>query len=80
MKTLNLTFKSSLVKKHLLKLSYANDQLDAQTVRQAMEQLSASHVFAKDGEELYATPLSAKYVDTIPTVLFNDEKKAATAE
>ena len=36
MKTLNLTFKGSLGKKHILKLSYANDQLDAETVRQAM--------------------------------------------
>lgn len=80
MKTLNLTFKGSLGKKHLLKLSYANDQLDAQTVRQAMDQLANSHVFAKNGEELYVTPLSAKYVDTIPTVLFNDEKKTTTVE
>lgn len=33
-----------------------------------------------DGEELYVTPIAAKYVDTIPTVLFNDEKKAPVAE
>lgn len=40
MKTLNLTFKGSLAKKHVLKLSYANDQLDAETVRQAMINLA----------------------------------------
>ena len=66
MKTLNLTFKGSLGKKHILKLSYANDQLDAETVRQAMINLANTHLFFKDGEELYVTPIAAKYVDTIP--------------
>ena len=80
MKTLNLTFKGSLAKKHVLKLSYANDPLDAETVRQAMINLANTHLFFKDGEELYVTPIAAKYVDTIPTVLFNDEKKAPVAE
>lgn len=45
MKTLNLTFKGSLGKKHILKLSYANDQLDAETVRQAMINLANTHLF-----------------------------------
>ena len=80
MRTLSLTFKGSLGKTHLLKLSYANDQLDATTVRQAMEQLANSHLFFKNNEELFATPVSAKYVDTIPTVLFDDKKnEPATA-
>ncbi|MBB1063526.1 DUF2922 domain-containing protein [Limosilactobacillus fastidiosus] len=80
MKTLNLMFKGSLGKKHLLKLSYANDQLNAATVRQAMNQLSNTHLFFKNDEDIYATPVSAKYVDTIPTVLFNDEKETPVAE
>lgn len=80
MKTLNLTFKGSLGKKHLLKLNYANDQLSAETVRQAMDQLANAHLFFKNDEEIYMTPISAKYVDTIPTVLFNDQKKADSAE
>lgn len=33
MKTLNLTFKGSFGKKHLLKLSYASENLSAETVR-----------------------------------------------
>lgn len=73
MKTLNLTFKGSLGKKHLLKLSYANDNLSAETVRAAMKQISDTHMFFKNDEEIYATPVSAKYVDTVSTVLFNDE-------
>lgn len=74
MKSLNLTFKGSLGKKHILKLTYANDNLSPETVRKAMEQISQTHLFFK---ELYVTPLSAKYVDTVSTVLFNDEVAAA---
>ncbi|WP_267201552.1 DUF2922 domain-containing protein [Limosilactobacillus kribbianus] len=77
MKSLNLTFKGITGKKHLLKLSYANDNLDAKTVRFAMEQIVSSGLFIKDGEQLYVTPVAAKYVDTVSTVLFNDEQAAA---
>lgn len=78
MKTLNLTFKGSLGKKHLLKLSYASENLSAETIRQAMNQLSTAGAFTgKDGESIYATPVVAKYVDTVSTVLFNDEKATA---
>ena len=78
MKTLNLTFKSNRGKKHLLKLSYASENLSAETVRQAMDQLSTINAFTnKEGENIYATPVSAKYVDTVSTVLFNDERPEA---
>lgn len=72
MKSLNLTFKTSKGKKHLLKLSYANSNLDAKTVRQAMELIAAANLFVKGDEQLCVTPLAAKYVDTVDTVLFND--------
>lgn len=74
MKTLSLTFKGSLGKKHSLKLNYASERLDEQAVRKAMEKISQAHLFAKGDEDLYYTPLSAKYIDTVTTVLFNDEK------
>ncbi|WP_076459648.1 DUF2922 domain-containing protein [Limosilactobacillus caccae] len=77
MKTLSLTFKGSLGKKHSLKLNYASERLDEQTVRQAMEKIAESHLFVKDNEELYQQPLAAKYIDTVSTILFNDEKKTA---
>ncbi len=75
MRTLNLTFKGSLGKKHSLKLSYASGDLDAKTVRKTMEEIAQTHIFVKDGEELYQLPVSAKYVDTVSTVIFNDEHK-----
>lgn len=77
MKTLSLTFKGNLGKKHSLKLNYASERLDEQTVRKAMEKIAQSHLFVKGDEELYSTPLSAKYIDTVTTVLFNDEKLTA---
>ena len=47
---------------------------------QAMEKLANYQIFFKNNEELFATPVSAKYVDTIPTVLFDDKKnEPATA-
>lgn len=50
MKTLNLTFKGSLGKTHVMKLHYASDQLDAKTVQAAMDQIANAHLFAKDSE------------------------------
>lgn len=80
MKSLNLTFKSNNGKKHLLKLSYANDNLDAPTVRQAMAKIAEADIFVKGNEHLYMVPLSAKYVDTISSVIFNDEEKQTSEE
>lgn len=77
MRVLNLTFKGSLGKKHSLKLSYASGELDAETVRQAMNEIAQANLFTKDGENIYATPVAAKYIDTISTVIFNDEQKEA---
>lgn len=79
MKTLNLTFKGSLGKKHLLKLSYAKEDLSEATVRQAMQEIANTHMFNSKDEDIYAEPLCAKYVDTVATPIFNDSKKAETA-
>lgn len=77
MKTLNLTFKGSLGKKHLLKLSYASENLSAEVVRQAMQNIATANAFAKGDENLYVTPVAAKYVDTVSTVIFNDDYQTA---
>ena len=75
MRTLNLTFKGSLGKKHSLKLTYSSGELDAETVRKAMQEIAQTHLFIKEGDDIYQQPLSAKYVDTVSTVIFNDEQK-----
>lgn len=53
MRTLNLTFKGSLGKKHSLKLNYASGDLDAETVRNAMQEIAQTHLFTKEGENIY---------------------------
>lgn len=71
MKTLNLTYKGSLGKTHILKINYANGQLDEASVRQAMTQIANLKLFKKDDEDLYVTPVSAKVVNTNEDVLFS---------
>ncbi|WP_093624106.1 DUF2922 domain-containing protein [Limosilactobacillus gorillae] len=71
MKTLNLTYKGSLGKTHILKINYANGQLDEVSVRQAMTQIADLKLFKKDDEDLYVTPVSAKVVNTNEDVLFS---------
>ena len=50
MKTLNLTYKGSLNKTHILKINYANGQLDEATVRQAMTQIANLKLGRKCGK------------------------------
>ncbi len=49
MRTLSLTFKGSLGKKHSLKLNYASGDLDAETVRKAMQEIAQTHLLTKEG-------------------------------
>lgn len=56
-------------------MNYASGDLDAETVRKAMQEIAQTHLFTKEGEDIYQQPLSAKYIDTVSTVIFNDEQK-----
>lgn len=72
MKTLNLSFKGSLGKGHVLKINYANDQLDESTVRAAMQKIVDSKLFSKEDDVLYIRPSSDKYVTTTDEVIFKE--------
>ncbi|MBX0342897.1 DUF2922 domain-containing protein [Lactiplantibacillus plantarum] len=74
MKTLDLSFKTSTNKVHHLKLHYANDNLSKDVVSKAMADLAATNLFVKDGENLVAEPLAAKYVETIETPIVTAPK------
>lgn len=74
MKTLNLSFKGSLGKGHSLKLKYANDQLDEDTVRNAMQKIVDSQLFGKDDEQLYLRVASAKYITTTDEPIFSQQQ------
>lgn len=77
MKTLSLTFKGSLGKSHVLKLNYVKDGLDKDTLITQMVALAKSNAFQKDGENIYAVPVSAKYIKTTEEVIVSkDDTKA----
>ncbi|WP_119318728.1 DUF2922 domain-containing protein [Companilactobacillus formosensis] len=70
MKKLQLRFKTSDGKKRNLVLNYVKAGLDENTVRQAMDKISASKLFEKDTVELYKEVLDAKYIDRTETKVF----------
>ena len=74
MKTLDLTFKTSLNKVHHIKLHYANDNLTPEVVSKAMADLAATKLFTKGNENLVAEPLAAKYVETVETPIIKAPK------
>lgn len=74
MKTLDLSFKTSMNKVHHIKLHYANDNLSKDVVAKAMADLAATKLFAKGTEDLTAEPLAAKYVETIETPIIDAPK------
>jgi hypothetical protein len=73
MKSLNLTYKGSLGKTHLLKINYVKDGLTKEQIKQQMQAVADSQLFAKDGEQLYVQPVSAKYITTTEEVILNKE-------
>lgn len=75
MKALNLVYKGALGKTHNLKINYAKDGLTEEDIRPAMIKLAESKAFVQDDEELYVTPIAAKYVTTTEKYVFNDLKK-----
>jgi hypothetical protein len=73
MKSLNLTYKGSLGKTHLLKINYVKDGLTKEQIKQQMQAVADSQLFAKDGEQLYVQPISAKYVTTTEEVILKKD-------
>ncbi|MFB9769743.1 DUF2922 domain-containing protein [Lactiplantibacillus modestisalitolerans] len=75
MKTLDLSFKTSQNKVHHFKVHYANDNLAPAVVQQAMADLVTAKLFSKNGENLLAEPLAAKYVETVETPVIEAPKQ-----
>ena len=70
MKKLHLTFKNVEGNTHKLIPTVAAENLTEEQVKGAMQQFTALDLFEKDGVALYQEVASAKYVETIETVLF----------
>lgn len=61
--------------KHNLKITNVQSDLGADEIREAMNQIASFNLFEdKEGELLFAYPVSAHYVQTNTDVLFDDEK------
>ncbi|WP_265455654.1 DUF2922 domain-containing protein [Enterococcus sp. HY326] len=70
MKKLHLTFLNETGKKHTLRPALASESLTEEAVRQAMSSICELGIFEKNREQLFVEPDSAKYVETIETVIF----------
>lgn len=77
-KVLKLSFTNSADKKTSLSLPYAKEGLDEGTVRSAMATICEAKVFAVDGVDQYQKPVSAKYVETTTTAIFDDSQSVET--
>lgn len=76
MKKLTLGFRSATKNTaHRLQLNYVKAELEADMVKQYMQQIATLGIFSdKDGEATYATPVSASYVDTEEKVVFAEKQ------
>lgn len=70
MKQLQMTFKNSEGKKINLTLSNLKQDLDAVTVKGAMQTIVDSKLFVKEDVSLYAELVGANYVERTVTSLF----------
>lgn len=70
MKKLQLRFKTAEGNKRNFILNYVKDNLDENTVHQAMDKISASKLFEKNTVQLYKEVLGAKYIERTETEVF----------
>lgn len=67
---LQLEFKNALGKKHRFTPKLAREDLTAEEVRGAMDQIVQLGIFEKNGVKHCTAVSGAKYVETIETILF----------
>lgn len=77
MKLLNMEFYSANKQStHRLQVKAVNNELDADSIRKAMDQIAGLGIFAdKTGDLVYAKPVSASYIDTNEKVVFDEKIK-----
>ena len=69
-KTLELRFLNSEGKAKSLSIQNPVNDLDAETVQTAMNQLVQQNIFEKEGIQFYSTVKGARYVERIATDIF----------
>ncbi|MBO1308296.1 DUF2922 domain-containing protein [Enterococcus sp. 669A] len=68
------TFLNSEGNKHTLNVKDPNTEKSPEEIKEALELLTILDIFEKDGVGLFQEVVSAKYVETIETPIFNEEK------
>lgn len=69
-KLLQIKFKNEAGKNVTLKLNFVSGNLSQETVEATMNGLAELNLFKdKDGNLIYKEPVSAKYVETVSTVV-----------
>lgn len=74
MKKLYLTFENENGKKTSITPKVFAENLEADVVRQAMDEMAGLGIFHKDEYGLYTKVTGARYVETIETPLFSVDK------
>lgn len=70
MKRLQLKFKTADGHSKNLVLSYIKTDLDPETVKKAMNKISASKLFEKGAIQLYQESTGAKYIERVENKVF----------
>lgn len=70
MKKLTMTFLNEAGKKTQLRPTVADQNLEAESVKEVMDGITQLDLFEKTGEKMYVETKSAKYTETIITELF----------
>lgn len=68
------TFLNSKGNKHTLNVKDPNTEKSPEEIKEALELLTILDIFEKDGVGLFQEVVSAKYVETIETPIFNEEE------
>lgn len=72
MKQLELIFKNEEGKNRTIRLKEPKDNLNPETVQQAMDRISQADAFYLEGKKLYVEPSSARYVERNVTDIFTN--------
>lgn len=77
---LKMKFRDSKGKPQYLKIAYPKADLDAKTVRNAMDLICASNMFKKGDVQLFIAPLAAYYISTTKEPIFADDAKVVKTD
>lgn len=70
MKKIVATFKTSVGRSQTWSYADPGEGKSTEEIRGILERFTLLHLFEKDGEKLFNEVVSAKYVETVETIIF----------